>query len=393
MTPGASADAPVIALDDVSIAFGTNRVLDGLSLEIPRGKTTVIVGRSGSGKTVLLKLMAGLLKPDRGRVRMFGRDVAALSYSELLALRRRMAMLFQNYALFDSLDVEGNVAFPIVEGARKPHDEAGRQAHALLEMLGLADSKHLLPGELSGGMKRRVALARALISRPEIALFDEPTTGLDPIMVEQVDELIRLARQRFAMTMVIITHDLASVQRLADRVAFLHDGKIIFVGSYDELLRCQLAPIRELLADASPIRAPSAVSQSDPVIELVGVHKRLGDKHVLRGVDLAIYPGRITALIGGSGSGKSVLIKHILGLLEPDRGRILIFGKDIVSLPDRELADVRRRFALVVQHAALPTGSASTTMSRSRSSSSAGPRATKRAGASTKSWSVWGSPT
>jgi ABC-type transporter Mla maintaining outer membrane lipid asymmetry ATPase subunit MlaF len=350
-------DAPVVALDDVSVAFGTKRVLDGLCLEIPRGKTTVIVGRSGSGKTVLLKLMTGLLQPDRGRVRMFGRELATLSYGELLALRARMAMLFQNYALFDSLDVEDNVVFPLVEGAQRPQREAERQAHELIEMLGLADSKHVLPGALSGGMKRRVALARALISRPEIALFDEPTTGLDPLMVEQVDELITLARRRFATTMVIISHDLASVQRLADRVAFLHEGRIIFVGSCDELVRCQLPPIREFLAaGASPARAPSVVSQSEPVIELVGVHKRLGDKHVLRGVDLAIYPNRITGLIGGSGSGKSVLVKHILGLLQPDRGRILVFGNDIVSMRDRELADVRSRFALVFQHAALLDG-------------------------------------
>ncbi len=345
---------PVIALENVSIAFGDKRVLDGLTLDIPRGKTTVIVGRSGSGKTLLLKLMSGLVTPDHGRVRLFDRDLAALSYDELLEVRARMAMLFQNYALFDDMSVADNVELPLRETAHLSPADAARQAHELIEMLGLADSAHLLPGALSGGMKRRAALARALVARPDVALFDEPTTGLDPVMVEQVDELITSARRRFATTMVIITHELASVRRLADRIGFLHDGKIIFVGTYDELMHCELAPVRAFLADASPERAATTVPSAErPVIELVGVHKRFDDKVVLRGVDLAIYPHRITALIGGSGSGKSVLVKHIMGLLQPDRGKVLVFGDDIVAMNERQLKSVRTRLALVFQHAAL----------------------------------------
>lgn len=352
--PPTATDMPIIAMEDVSIAFGARHVLTGLSLEVRRGETLVIVGRSGSGKSVLLKLMMGLLTPDRGRVRVFGHDLAMLSDSERVELRRRTAMLFQNYALFDALSVEDNIEFPLLEAAHMRRPDAARLAHELIGMLGLADSEHVLPGALSGGMKRRVGLARALVSRPEVALLDEPTTGLDPVMVEQVDQIIAAAKQHFGTTLVLISHDLASVQRLADRVAFLHDGRIIFVGSYDEFMRCSLPPIRDFLASASTTRASTLAPRAErPIIELLGVHKRFGAKHVLRGIDLAIYPHRITALIGRSGSGKSVLARLIMGLLQPDRGKILVFGRDIVPMGERELAEVRTHFGLVFQHAAL----------------------------------------
>ncbi len=354
------AEGPVIALENVSIAFGDHPVFAGLDLAVPRGRTTVIVGRSGSGKTLLLKLMMGLVPPDRGRVRVFGHDLAASSSTELTTIRARMSMVFQNYALFDALPVEDNVEFPLVEVAGTPARDAARQAHELLARLGLADSEHALPETLSGGMKRRVALARALVSRPDIALLDEPTTGLDPVLVEQVDELIAAARTQRTMTLVIVTHDLASVQRLADRVAFLDGGKITFVGSYDEFLASPLPSIRSFLAGASSgagalaSLAPSPdAGTAPPVIELVDVHKWFGDNHALRGVDLAIYPGRITALIGGSGSGKSVLVRHIAGLLKPDRGKVLVFGRDIVPMSERELDAIHPRLALVFQHGAL----------------------------------------
>ncbi len=345
---------PVIELDDVSIAFGAKRVLDGLSLTVYRGETTVVIGRSGSGKTVLLKLMMGLIKPDHGTVRVFGRDLATLSDVELVAVRKRMGMLFQNYALFDALDVESNVEFPLVEGAHVAPRDAERLAHEIIRMLGLGDSEHLLPGELSGGMKKRVSLARALVARPEVVLFDEPTTGLDPIMVERVDDMLRLAKETYAITSVVICHDMASVRRISDRVAFLHDGKIIFTGTVDELAHNELAPIRAFLREVeAPREAKVATAGDAPIIELVGVHKHFGAKHVLRGIDLAIYPRRITTLIGGSGSGKSVLIKLIMGLLKPDAGKILVFGNDIVGMRERELEEVRTHFGLVFQHAAL----------------------------------------
>jgi ABC-type transporter Mla maintaining outer membrane lipid asymmetry ATPase subunit MlaF len=344
---------PVIELEDVSLAFGNKQVLDGLSLKIYAHETTVIVGRSGSGKTVLLKLMIGLLRPDRGRVRVFGHDLATVSPTELLAIRKRMGMLFQNYALFDALSVEDNVEFPLLE-TDVPPGEAEHLAHELLARLGLEDSEHKLPGELSGGMRKRVSLARALVARPEVVLFDEPTTGLDPLMVERVDEMIALAKKQYGITCVIINHDMASARRVADRIAFLHDGKIQFTGTYDDFVHSDLAPIRAFLDGSSAQTVSHAAQAVDrPVIELVDVHKSFGDHHVLRGVDLAIYPRRITALIGASGSGKSVIAKHVMGLLKPDSGKILVFGKDIVPMAERELEEVRTHFGLVFQHGGL----------------------------------------
>jgi ABC-type transporter Mla maintaining outer membrane lipid asymmetry ATPase subunit MlaF len=362
---------PVIDLDDVSIGFGEKRVLDGLSLRIVPGKTTVIVGRSGSGKSVLLKLMMGLLKSDRGRVTLLGRDLATSSQVELLELRKRMGMLFQNYALFDALPLEENVGFTLLENSKMRRRDIMELSHELIRILGLGGSELLLPSELSGGMKKRVALARALVSNPEVVLFDEPTTGLDPIMIEKVDEMIALAVRQYAITSVIISHDMASTKRLADHVAFLHDGKIIFYGSYDQLMSSELPQIRtfvegartsrlergariEAPAAAAPGTAPAEASITDePVIELVDVYKTFGAKHVLRGINLKIYPNRTTVLIGASGSGKSVIIKHIMGLFKPTSGQIKVFGKDIVPMNDVDLNDVRGHFGLLFQHAAL----------------------------------------
>lgn len=345
---------PVIELEDVSVAFGDKRVLDGLSLSIEPRTTTVIIGRSGSGKTVLLKTMLGLVHPDRGRVRLLGRDVSTVSEPELVELRRHASMLFQSYALFDGMSVEDNVEFPMNEGPRSSRTDAEHRAHELIHLLGLDGNEGLLPGELSGGMKKRVGLARALITRPDLVLFDEPTTGLDPLMVERVDGLIELARKEYGITAVIISHDLASVRRLADRVAFLHEGKIIFEGTYDELVDSQLAPVREFLDVARvPRIEQGAPEPAAPIIRMIDVHRSFGDKQVLRGVDLAIQPRSITVLIGASGSGKSVIAKHLLGLLKPDRGQIEVFGRDIVPLTERQMIGVRVRFGLVFQHAGL----------------------------------------
>jgi len=358
---------PVIELDDVSVAFGDNHVLRGLSLKIVPGRTTVVVGRSGSGKSVLLKLMIGLQKPTSGRVIVFGKDLATCSALEVIELRKRMGMLFQNYALFDALTVDENVGFSLLENSELAAPQIAGLTHGLVSILNLLGSEKLLPAELSGGMRKRVSLARALIANPEVVLFDEPTTGLDPIMIAAVDDMIALAKQQYQITSVIISHDMASTQRLADDVAFLHDGKIIFNGSYDELMRSPLPPIQafvegartsRLSRDAAPgevvAEAETRASIKDaPAVELVGVYKTFGGKEVLRGVDLPIYPHRTTVIIGASGSGKSVIIKHIMGLFKPDRGEIRVFGKDIVPLNDLELNDVRKHFGLVFQNAAL----------------------------------------
>lgn len=360
---------PIIELIDVSIGFDGNEVLDGLNLAILPGKTTVIAGRSGSGKSVLLKLMMGLLRPDSGRVMVFGQDLAALKPVEIIAARKRMSMMFQNYALFDALDVENNVGFTLLENTHLRPREIMGMAHDLLEILDLHNTERLLPGELSGGMRKRVSLARALISNPEVVLFDEPTTGLDPIMVEKVDEMLLLAKEQYQITSVIISHDMASTQRLADRVAFLHGGKIICYGTYGDFTHNELPVVRSFVEGARTTRlarglSPEARSDMEadgeeaqpdqqPVVELVEVHKTFGDNHVLRGVNLQIPPGKITVLIGGSGSGKSVIVRHIMGLFKPDSGEVRVFGKDISGATNKEMESVRRRFGMVFQHAAL----------------------------------------
>jgi phospholipid/cholesterol/gamma-HCH transport system ATP-binding protein len=357
-------DKPVIELENVSVAFGDKQVLRGLDLQIVPGLTTVIVGRSGSGKSVLLKLMMGLLAPNSGRVALFGKDLATCSPLEVLELRKRMGMLFQNYALFDALTVDENVGFSLLENSSLPQRQIEDLTHGLVRILNLTGSERLLPAELSGGMRKRVSLARALIANPEVVLFDEPTTGLDPIMIAAVDDMIALAKDQYQITSVIISHDMASTKRLADKVAFLHEGKIIFTGSYDELVASTLPPIHAFIdgagtsrlarGDDTGLAAAAAAPITDaPVVELVGVHKRFGDKPVLRGVDLKIYPRRTTVIIGASGSGKSVIIKHIMGLFKPTSGEIRVFGQDIVPMKDTALNEVRKHFGLLFQNAAL----------------------------------------
>jgi ABC-type transporter Mla maintaining outer membrane lipid asymmetry ATPase subunit MlaF len=370
-------DKPAIELIDVHKSFGKLDVLRGLSLKVHGGKSTVIVGRSGSGKSVLLKLMMGLMKPDRGRVILFGRDLAEVTPVEMLELRKRLGMMFQNYALFDALTVEDNVGFTLLENSKLRRRDVMKLSHELIRILGLQYSERVLPSELSGGMRKRVSLARALVSNPEVVLFDEPTTGLDPIMIEKVDQMIVMAKQQYQITSCIISHDMASTKRLADVIGFLHDGQIIFYGTYDELQQCRDLPIRKFLDGSRTTRlsrevviqsarhevdlppAVSAITLSPgrivetPVVELVGVHKHFKSKHVLRGVDLPIYPSRTTVLIGASGSGKSVIIKHIMGLFKPTSGEIRVFGRNIVPMNELELNEVRSHFGMLFQHAAL----------------------------------------
>ena len=355
---------PVIELVDVSVSFGDKQVLRGLNLKITPGQTTVVIGRSGSGKTVLLRLMMGLSKPTSGKVILFGRDLAECSQLEVIELRKRMGMLFQNYALFDALSVTENVGFTLLENSELPRPEIDDLANGLIRILNLTGSEKLLPAELSGGMRKRVSLARALIGNPEVVLFDEPTTGLDPIMIAAVDDMIALAKRQYQITSVIISHDMASTKRLADEVAFLHDGQIIFTGSYDELLASEIGPVQDFVQGAGTSRlsrddapaaetAASAAITDEPVVELVKVFKTFGAKPVLKGIDLKIYPRRTTVIIGASGSGKSVIIKHIMGLFKPTSGEIKVFGQNIVPMKDLELNEVRKHFGLLFQNAAL----------------------------------------
>lgn len=227
----AAADVPKIRLRGLAKAFGSKRVLDGVDLDVPAGGSVVILGGSGSGKSVMLKCILGTIAPDAGTIERDGRDVAALSRADRTAVGDRTGMLFQNGALFDSLPVWENVAFKLLAQKRLERGAARARAVEVLAQVGLADTvADLWPAELSGGMQKRVALARAIAATPDVLFFDEPTTGLDPIMGAVIDGLIVDCVQRLGATAVTITHDMASARRIADTAAMLHRGRIVWTG-------------------------------------------------------------------------------------------------------------------------------------------------------------------
>ncbi len=240
----------VIHLEGLEKSFGDRRILNGLSLNCDEGSTTVILGGSGVGKSVLMKHVVGLLRADVGEVQVDGVDVGRCDQQALLALRSRMGMVFQQSALFDSMTVFDNVAFPVVEAARERMSEEAlaKRVHAALELFDLTGVDDLLPSELSGGMRKRVGLARAVIRQPKILLYDEPTTGLDPLTTKQVDEMILTARRELGVTSLVISHDIASTFRIADQVAFLHNGKILIAGTPEAIQTCDVPEVRDFLA-------------------------------------------------------------------------------------------------------------------------------------------------
>jgi phospholipid/cholesterol/gamma-HCH transport system ATP-binding protein len=225
----------MIELIDIHKSFGTNRVLRGINLQIKKGESVVIIGGSGSGKTVLLKHIIGLLRPDKGIVKIDGIDLLRLREDELNKIRRRFGMLFQSSALFDSLTVWENVGFGLRQNTKLSEAEIKEIAIQKLRMVGLVGVEDLMPSELSGGMRKRVGLARAIAMDPEILLYDEPTTGLDPIMADAINELIIEMRERLNVTSVAITHDMKSAYKIADRIAMLYNGVIIRTGTPDEI--------------------------------------------------------------------------------------------------------------------------------------------------------------
>lgn len=231
-----SASPPVISAQDVHRSFGDNRVLRGVDLDVQEGTTTVILGGSGSGKSVFMKHLIGLLRPDRGRVLVDGEDISRLEGNELMRLRGQFGMVFQWAALFDSMTVLENVAFPLREHQRSLSERDVRdKVRDRLAVLGLEGVEDKYPADLSGGMRKRVGLARAVIMDPKIVLYDEPTTGLDPITTDYVDDMVIAARERFRVTSVVISHDIASAFHVADRIAFLYGGKIVEEGRPDEV--------------------------------------------------------------------------------------------------------------------------------------------------------------
>ncbi|MBA2661773.1 MAG: ABC transporter ATP-binding protein [Bradymonadaceae bacterium] len=355
-------EVPIARLSEVHKSFGANHVLNGLSLTVATGKITIIIGASGSGKSVLIKHLNGLIRPDSGEVELFGEKLSALSADGLDKSRKRIGTMFQNYALFDSMTVVENVAFPLVENNAMGVDEAHVLARDLLVDLGLEQALQQYPSTLSGGMKKRVSLARAIVSNPEIVLFDEPTTGLDPVMMEFVDNMIKDITVRFGLTSVIISHDLATIFRLADSIAVLHEGQIIAQGSPEEIRANDDERVQKLVGGASKadIEVGAGASDAsgdddarDAVVKISELRKAFGDVTVLDGVDFVAPKNKLTVLIGGSGSGKSVMMKHILGLLRGDSGKIEVFGKDLQTMSESEIRELRTHVGMLFQHAAL----------------------------------------
>jgi phospholipid/cholesterol/gamma-HCH transport system ATP-binding protein len=230
----ASERQPVFRVRGLTKTYGDKRVLDGLELDVWPGECVVILGRSGSGKSVTLRQLNGLEKPDRGSVSFAGVDLVPLSERELFPLRKRIAMLFQSGALFDSMDVFDNVAFPLREHTRQSPEEIAARVAEVLELVELPGIEERMPAALSGGMRKRVALARSLALTPEVLLFDEPTTGLDPMTADSIAHTISTASERVRTTSVVVTHDLALARTVASRLAFLEEGRFRFLGTWQE---------------------------------------------------------------------------------------------------------------------------------------------------------------
>ncbi len=224
-----------IRIGNLRKAFGEQRVLNGITLEVARGETVAVVGRSGGGKSVLLKLIIGLQRADAGSIQLAGREITKLEEKELNEVRKRIGFLFQQAALYDSLTVHDNVAFPLSRHTKMSPNERNKRVHELLADVGMDRDLQKMPSEISGGMQKRVGLARALALDPEILLFDEPTAGLDPITAAEIGDLIVDLKRKRQMSAIVVTHDVHGSKAYSDRMALLHEGNIVAQGSFDEL--------------------------------------------------------------------------------------------------------------------------------------------------------------
>ncbi len=240
--------ASAIAVKDLYKSFGSQKVLNGISLTVGRGETLAVLGRSGTGKSVLLRLIIGLQKPDSGSVRIHGQEIADLDLDQLGEVRKKMGFLFQHAALYDSLTVEQNVAFPLQHHKKEmSRSEQGDRVKQLLAEVGMEGNLEKMPSDLSGGMQKRVGLARALALDPEILLLDEPTAGLDPISSGEIDELVLKLQKEHHMASIVVTHDLHSAKTIADRLALLHEGNVVIEGSFEELQHSDVEFVKEFL--------------------------------------------------------------------------------------------------------------------------------------------------
>ena len=239
---------PVIAIEELRKSFGSQTVLDGISLNVRRGETLAVLGRSGTGKSVLLRIVIGLEKPDSGSVRIQGQNIVGLALDQLGEIRKKMGFLFQHAALYDSLTVEQNVAFPL-EHHRKQMSatDRGDRVEELLAEVGMEGDLKKMPSDISGGMQKRVGLARALALEPDILLLDEPTAGLDPISSGEIDDLILKLQSERHVASIVVTHDLHSAETIADRLAILNDGRVVVAGSFAELKQSDIKFVQEFL--------------------------------------------------------------------------------------------------------------------------------------------------
>lgn len=241
----------MIEIKNVFKSFGGNQVLRGADLTIKKGETMVILGRSGCGKSVMLKLIMGLLRPDSGQIFVNGDEITSFKDNQFNKLRQKFGMLFQAAALFDSMTVDGNVGLALREHTDLPEKEIEKKVAAKLKLVGLSGVEQMKPAELSGGMKKRVGLARAIAMDPEYVLYDEPTTGLDPIMADVINELIICLRNSLSITSIAVTHDIVSAYKIADRIAMLYEGKIIFVGTPEEVKHTDNPVVKQFIEGSS----------------------------------------------------------------------------------------------------------------------------------------------
>jgi phospholipid/cholesterol/gamma-HCH transport system ATP-binding protein len=240
-------DREMVFLERITKSFDGKRVLEGVDLSIRAGETMVVIGRSGEGKSVLLKHIIGLLKPDTGKVFVDGQEISRLSEKALVPVRRKVGMVFQGSALFDSLNVRENVGFQLDQEGEVDAAEIDRRVLEELQHVSLEGVLEKKPAELSGGMKRRVGLARTTIMRPKVILYDEPTTGLDPITADSINELIVRMQRDLCVTSIVVTHDMASAYKVGDRIALLHRGRIVFIGTPDEVRKTENPQVRQFI--------------------------------------------------------------------------------------------------------------------------------------------------
>jgi phospholipid/cholesterol/gamma-HCH transport system ATP-binding protein len=249
--PSTDNSAPMIAVRGLIKKIGTQEILRGVDLEVEAAETLAIIGRSGGGKSVLLKHLIGLMRPDSGEVWVEGQNIIGMSERNLGAIREKVGILFQGSALFDSMTVEENIAFPLHEAGERDPNAIRAKVHEMLEVMELEGQQEKMPVALSGGMKKRVGLARAIVRRPSCILYDEPTSGLDPVVSDSINRLIRRLQKRYGVTSIVVTHDMKSAFDVADHIAYLHEGRIYFYGTPIELQKSSDPLLQDFLLGRS----------------------------------------------------------------------------------------------------------------------------------------------